>query len=109
MHPKANGPFVSRRQPMSRRSFVRATGVAMALPFLDSMVAPFARATPATFTSAQEAAPRRLFAICNKTASTDTDTPSKREARDTVFQERYQALSKKYLKELRNQALIEIR
>jgi peptidyl-prolyl cis-trans isomerase SurA len=50
-----------------------------------------------------------LFAVCNKVASTDTDTPAKREARDSVFQERYQALSKKYLKELRAQALIEIR
>jgi len=50
-----------------------------------------------------------FFAVCNKTASTDSDTPAKREARETVFQERYQALSKKYLKELRSQALIEIR
>ena len=50
-----------------------------------------------------------LFAVCSKTASTDTDTPAKREARDTVFQERYQALSKKFLKELRSQALIELR
>jgi len=50
-----------------------------------------------------------LFAVCNKIASTDTDTPAKREARDTVFQERYQALSKKFLKELRSQALIEMR
>ena len=50
-----------------------------------------------------------VFAVCNKTASTDTDTPAKREARDSVFQERYMALAKKYLKELRSQALIEIR
>ena len=50
-----------------------------------------------------------LFAVCNKTDSTDTDTPAKREAREKVFQERYQSLSKKYLKELRTQALIETR
>jgi peptidyl-prolyl cis-trans isomerase SurA len=50
-----------------------------------------------------------LFAVCNKVVSTDTDTPAKREARDKMFAERYQALSKKYLKELRSQALIEIR
>jgi len=50
-----------------------------------------------------------LFAVCNKTDSKDTDTPAKREARDTVFNERYLALSKKYLKELRTQALIETR
>ncbi|MBV8839612.1 MAG: hypothetical protein JO000_24015, partial [Alphaproteobacteria bacterium] len=42
-------------------------------------------------------------------ASNDSDTPAKREARESVFQERYQELSKKYLKELRSQALIEIR
>jgi len=32
-----------------------------------------------------------------------------RQLRDTIFQERYQAISKKYMKELRAQALIEIR
>jgi peptidyl-prolyl cis-trans isomerase SurA len=50
-----------------------------------------------------------LFAVCNKAPSKDTDTPAKREARDSLFNERYQQLSKKYLKELRSQALIEIR
>jgi peptidyl-prolyl cis-trans isomerase SurA len=50
-----------------------------------------------------------LFAVCNKTPSTETDTAAKREARDVVFQERYQAVAKKYLKELRSQALIEMR
>ncbi|MBV8839668.1 MAG: SurA N-terminal domain-containing protein [Alphaproteobacteria bacterium] len=50
-----------------------------------------------------------FFAVCNKVASNDSDTPAKREARESVFQERYQELSKKYLKELRSQALIEIR
>jgi len=50
-----------------------------------------------------------VFAVCNKAISTDTDTPAKREARESVFNERYQGLSKKYLKELRSQALIEIR
>jgi len=50
-----------------------------------------------------------FFAVCNKTVSNDTDTPAKRAARDSVFNERFQELSKKYLKELRSQALIEIR
>jgi peptidyl-prolyl cis-trans isomerase SurA len=50
-----------------------------------------------------------LFAVCNKAPSADSDTPAKREARESVFQERYQQISKKYLKELRSQALIELR
>jgi peptidyl-prolyl cis-trans isomerase SurA len=48
------------------------------------------------------------FAVCGKQATT-SDTPSRREVRDAMFNERYQALSKKFLKELRSQALIEIR
>jgi peptidyl-prolyl cis-trans isomerase SurA len=50
-----------------------------------------------------------VFAICQKKPVVGGDTPREREVRDTMFQERYQALSKKYLKELRAQALIEIR
>jgi len=47
-----------------------------------------------------------LFAVCSKT-NAGGDTPAKRKARDEIFNERYQALSKKFLKELRSQALIE--
>lgn len=47
-----------------------------------------------------------VFAVCSKTASTG-DTPAKRKLRDEMFNERYQAASKKFLKELRKQALIE--
>jgi peptidyl-prolyl cis-trans isomerase SurA len=47
-----------------------------------------------------------LFAVCSKTAASG-DTPAKRKARDELFNERYQAASKKFLKELRKQALIE--
>ena len=42
-NPDAYGPFTSRRKTMSRRSFLKASGVAMALPFLDAMVKPFGR------------------------------------------------------------------
>src|SRR6059058_5487706 len=51
-------PFASRRRPISRRRFLRGSAVAMALPFLESMGALFARASAA-------AAPRRMFCICN--------------------------------------------
>jgi peptidyl-prolyl cis-trans isomerase SurA len=47
-----------------------------------------------------------LFAVCSKTAASG-DTPAKRKARDELFNERFQSLSKKFLKELRRQALIE--
>ena len=52
-------PFASRRRPISRRHFCRGPAVALALPILDSMAAPFARA------SADEVVPRRMFCICN--------------------------------------------
>src|SRR6516165_7071221 len=50
-------PFAATRRPISRRRFLRGAAVAMALPFLESMQAPFAR-TPGP-------APRRMFCICN--------------------------------------------
>ena len=51
-------PFASRRRPISRRRFLRGSAVALALPFLESMRAPFARA-------AAGPGPRRMFCICN--------------------------------------------
>jgi peptidyl-prolyl cis-trans isomerase SurA len=50
-----------------------------------------------------------VFAVCQKKTAVGADTPKERETRDAMYQERYNALSKKYLKELRAQALIEIR
>ena len=47
-----------------------------------------------------------VFAVCSKTPASG-ESPAKRKARDEMFNERYQALSKKFLKELRSQALIE--
>ena len=47
-----------------------------------------------------------VFAVCSKTAASG-DNPAKRKIRDEMFNERYQALSKKFLKQLRSQALIE--
>jgi peptidyl-prolyl cis-trans isomerase SurA len=49
-----------------------------------------------------------VFAVCGKAPAVG-DTPAKRQVRDQMYQERYQAMSKKFLKELRSQALIEIR
>jgi hypothetical protein len=68
-HPEAFGPFTSRRRALSRRRFLRAAGVGLALPFLDCMVAPFAREAVADAAAATPGAPggppRRFFGICN--------------------------------------------
>src|ERR1700709_2072553 len=56
---RSTGPFASRRRPISRRRFLRGSAVALALPFLESMGMPFARAAAAA------AVPRRMFCICN--------------------------------------------
>jgi hypothetical protein len=53
------GPYISNRRSISRRTFLKGTGVALALPFLDSMASPFARAAAASTASR----PRRFFAI----------------------------------------------
>src|SRR5262245_5409524 len=50
-------PVASTRRPISRRRFLRGAAVAMALPLLESMQAPFAHSAGA--------APRRMFCICN--------------------------------------------
>jgi hypothetical protein len=50
-------PFASTRRPISRRRFLRGAAVAIALPFLESMRAPFARAAGPV--------PRRMFCVCN--------------------------------------------
>src|SRR5260221_10968682 len=50
--------FISTRRVCSRRQFLRGTGVALALPFLDAMVPAFAR-------EAKVLPPRRMLAICN--------------------------------------------
>jgi hypothetical protein len=57
--PNACGPYISNRRSISRRTFLKGTGVALALPFLDAMTSPFARAAAAS--SASRA--RRFFAI----------------------------------------------
>jgi Protein of unknown function (DUF1552) len=59
-----HGPFISTRRPLSRRTFLKGSGVALALPLLDSMLPSFARAAQSTSPLAPGAKPRRFFAIC---------------------------------------------
>ncbi len=48
----------------------------------------------------------QMFALCAKKESAD-DTPAKREAREQIFTKRFESESKKFLEEIRKQAMIE--
>ena len=50
---------ISAQQTISRRTFLRGTGVLLGLPLLEAMMPAFASASP------ESAAPRRFFGICN--------------------------------------------
>jgi peptidyl-prolyl cis-trans isomerase SurA len=50
----------------------------------------------------------QMFALCEKKES-GSDSPAKREAREEIFTKRFEAESKKWLEELRRQAMIEYR
>lgn len=50
-----------------------------------------------------------LFAVCVKEPSKGDDTPGKRQVREKIMSERMEQASKRYLKELRSSAMIEIR
>ncbi len=58
-------PYVSTRRPLSRRRFLRGTGIALSLPFLESMLPAFARAANSASPLAPTAKPRRFIGICN--------------------------------------------
>jgi uncharacterized protein DUF1552 len=61
-----SAPYVSTRRPISRRHFLQGAGIALSLPFLDSMLPAFARAATAPASPlAPGGTPRRMFAVCN--------------------------------------------
>jgi peptidyl-prolyl cis-trans isomerase SurA len=49
-----------------------------------------------------------MVALCARNKTT-IDTPKKREVREKMFVEKYEAKSKSYLQEVRKQAMIEYR
>jgi hypothetical protein len=61
----SSAPYISTRTPMSRRHFLRGTGVALALPMLDLMRPVFGAQGTADAPQAPGAKPRRFFAVCN--------------------------------------------
>src|SRR5262245_35379849 len=59
-----SSPFVSTREAMSRRRFLRGAGIMLSLPWLDAMLPAFA-SPAAVAPDAPGAKPRRMLAICN--------------------------------------------
>jgi BMFP domain-containing protein YqiC len=61
-----NAPFISTTQAISRRKFLRGTGILLALPMLEAMTPAFA-AVPkkAAADMTPGGKPRRMFGICN--------------------------------------------
>jgi hypothetical protein len=64
-NPSSAAPFGTTRRAMSRRRFLQGAGIALSLPFLDSMLGPFARAAESASPPAPGETPRRMFGICN--------------------------------------------
>jgi hypothetical protein len=58
-------PNIATRCAVDRRTFLRGAGVALALPFLDSMTPAFSQTQKSSSPVAQGAPPRRMLAICN--------------------------------------------
>jgi hypothetical protein len=50
-----------------------------------------------------------MFALCERKQAGASDSVTKREVRDEIFAKRFEAEGKKWLKELRSQAMIEYR
>ena len=50
-----------------------------------------------------------VFAVCSKKESAADNTPGKRQARESVFAERFEQKSKQYLQEIRRSSMIEYR
>jgi BMFP domain-containing protein YqiC len=61
----ALGSHISLRQALSRRQFLRGTGIVLSLPLLDSMLPGLSRAATADAAKAAAAKPRRMLAVCN--------------------------------------------
>ncbi len=62
--PQFAGPYISTRKPIPRRTLLKGVGIALSLPFLDSMRPAFAE-RPAADPLKNGATPRRMIGICN--------------------------------------------
>lgn len=58
-------PFLAIRRPLSRRHFLRGSGVALALPLLGAMFPTFSKISATQANSPSDVTPRRFLGICN--------------------------------------------
>src|SRR4030095_5411535 len=58
-------PFVSTLPSLSRRRFLRGTGILLSLPLLEAMTPAFARTAKRAADATPGGKPRRMFGICN--------------------------------------------
>jgi hypothetical protein len=58
-------PFLATGRSLSRRDFLRGTGIALSLPLLEAMRPAFGAVVESAATTAPGGKPRRLLAICN--------------------------------------------
>ncbi len=63
--PSTPGCYISVRRPLSRRRFLRGMGIALSLPFLESMLPSLAPAATDPAGHGHGAVPRRMIGICN--------------------------------------------
>ena len=76
--------------------------------FVVTVEGPPISAGEVTRTTAPEMTPQgiQMFALCEKKES-KSDSPAKSEARQQIFSKKFEAESKRYLDEIRKQAMIE--
>ena len=63
--PRPKTASLTMRRALSRRSFLRGTGIVLSLPSLEAMLPAFAATTEPPSAAGPEAKPRRLLAVCN--------------------------------------------
>ncbi len=61
----SQAPYISTRAPVSRRRFLQGAGIALAPPWLETMVLVFSRPARAAVLASPSATPRRMLAVCN--------------------------------------------
>ncbi len=88
--PRIYGPYIATRAPISRRHFLRGTGVALGLPLLDAMMPTLGRAAEPG--AAVEGKPRRMFAVCNNLGLLERHYAPQGSGKDYVASEYLQLL-----------------
>jgi hypothetical protein len=83
---KMRAPYIATRTALGRRSFLRGAGVALALPFLDSMTPAFAQTQNSSSPLAPGARPVRFSDRAQIDQIVDATKSSQYASRDIVHQ-----------------------